>query len=953
MSGYRMAQGGRVDRSRPVSFSFDGTAYQGFAGDTLASALLANGVMLLGRSFKYHRPRGILGAGSEEPNALVSVTRGPGRFTPNLRATGVEIHDGLRAVSQNRWPSLKTDLGAINDRLGMFLPAGFYNKTFMWPRSFWDRLYEPAIRRMAGLGDAPTEIDPDHYGATYAHCDLLIVGAGPAGIDAALEASGTTKRVILIDDQDEPGGGALADPALWPWLAESLKDLAAAPNITVLNRTTAFGYYHDNFIGAVERLTDHLPHPAEGAREKLWRIRAGEVILAQGAIERPLVFAGNDVPGLMLASAARTFLHRYGVAVGRSVALMAAHDSGWHDIFALARAGVGVACIIEVRDSVEAALLAEADKLGLAVKLGHSVIDVHGRHGVKGVAIARNDGADAARLPCDALLMAGGWTPSVHLWSHSKGSLAWREDLGAYMPDRPSEKTRCVGACSGKWNFGNGLVIDALPTPLDPARIKAFVDFQNDVTAKDIHLAVREGFKSIEHIKRYTTTGMATDQGKTSNLNSLQIASEALGLPVVDIGLTTFRPPYTPQTFGALAGHAKNALFQPTRTTNIDGWADENGAVFELVAQWRRARYFPKSGEDMHAAVNRDCRAVRSSVGIFDASTLGKIEVVGPDAAEFLNRMYTNPWKALEPGRCRYGLLLKEDGFITDDGVSARLAPHRFHLTTTTGGAARVLNMMEDYLQTEWPDLNVWLTSTTEQWAVIALQGPLARKLLEPLVEGIDLSAEAFPHMAIREGTICGVPTRLFRVSFTGELGFEINVPTAYGRALWERLMADGAACGITPYGTEAMHVLRAEKGFIIVGQDTDGTVTPYDAGLDWAVGKKKPDFVGKRSLARPDIVAAGRKQLVGLLTDDPAEVLEEGAQIVVDPAQSIPMTMIGHVTSSYWSETLGRSIALALVAGGLGRLGETLHIPMPDKVVTAKVSGMVFYDPAGARLNV
>ena len=953
MSGWRIATGGRIDRERPISFSFDGKAYQGFAGDTLASALLASGVMVLGRSFKYHRPRGVLGAGSEEPNALVSVTRGAGRFTPNLRATGVEIHERLSATSQNRWPSLRNDLGAINDRLGMFLPAGFYNKTFMWPRSFWDRLYEPAIRRMAGLGDAPTQIDPDHYAATYAHCDLLIVGAGPAGIEAALEASDTAKRVILIDDQDEAGGGALADPAQWAWLEASLEALAAAPNITILRRTTAFGYYHDNFIGAVERLTDHLAEPGSGAREMLWRIRAGEVILAQGAIERPLVFAGNDVPGVMLASAARTFLGRYGVAVGKQVALMASHDSGWHDVFALARAGVGITAIIEVRDSVDAALLAEADALGIPVKLGHSVIDVHGRHAVKGLTFARNDGAGATRLACDALLMAGGWTPSVHLWSHSKGSLAWRDDLGAYVPDQPNENVRCVGACSGAWNFGSGLVIDELPTPRDATRIKAFVDFQNDVTAKDIRLAVREGFKSIEHIKRYTTTGMATDQGKTSNLNGLQIAAQALGRSVVDVGLTTFRPPYTPQTFGALAGHAKDALFQPLRQTAIDGWAQENGAVFELVAQWRRARYFPGPGEDMLAAVNRECRAVRSSVGIFDASTLGKIEVVGPDAAEFLNRMYTNPWKALEPGRCRYGLLLKEDGFITDDGVSARLAPDRFHLTTTTGGAARVLNMMEDYLQTEWADLNVWLTSTTEHWAVIAVQGPLARKLLEPMVEGIDLSPAAFPHMAIREGTICGVPTRLFRVSFTGELGFEINVPSAHGRALWERLMAAGSSHGIVPYGTEAMHVLRAEKGFIIVGQDTDGTVTPYDAGLDWAVGKKKPDFVGKRSLARPDIVASGRKQLVGLLTDDPGEVLEEGAQIVADPRQPIPMTMIGHVTSSYWSETLGRAIALALVAGGKARMGETLHIPMPGRVLTAKVSTTVFYDPEGARLDV
>jgi sarcosine oxidase, subunit alpha len=958
MSGYRLHTGGRIDRTAPVRFSFDGKHFQGFAGDTLASALLASGVTLFGRSFKYHRPRGIIGAGVEDCNALVSLTRGPdpldaGRFTPNLRATGVELYDGLTSVSQNRWPSLKHDVVAINDRLGMFFPAGFYNKTFMWPRSFWDRIYEPVIRRLAGLGAAPTAIDPDHYAATYAHCDLLIVGAGPAGLDAALEASARDKRVILIDDQDELGGGALSDRALWPWLDRTVKALRAARTVTILTRTTAFGYYHDNFIGAVQRLTDHLAHTGNAPREKLWRIRAGEVVLAQGAIERPLVFDGNDTPGVMLASAARTYALRYGVAVGRSVALMAAHDSGWHDALALAAAGVTVTAIIDVRETVDPALMAQARARGITISLGHSVIGVTGRHAVRAIEIARNNGTDRATIACDALLMAGGWTPSVHLWSHSKGTLAWRDDIGAYVPDVANESVRCVGAGAGAWNFGSGVTMGSLPTPRDANRIKAFVDFQNDVTARDIKLAVREGFKSIEHIKRYTTNGMATDQGKTSNLNGLQIASEALSRPVTAIGLTTFRPPYTPQTFGALAGHAKGALFQPLRKTPIDGWAENHGAVFEMVAQWRRARYFPQADEDMHAAVNRECVAVRNRVGMFDASTLGKIEVVGPDAAEFLNRMYTNPWKALAPGRCRYGLLLKEDGFITDDGVSARLAPDRFHLTTTTGGAARVLNMMEDYLQTEWDDLNVWLTSITEQWAVIAVQGPRARDVIAPLVSGIDLSPESFPHMAIREGTICGVPTRLFRVSFTGELGFEINVPAAHGRAVWDAVYAAGQGHGITPYGTEAMHVLRAEKGFIIIGQDTDGTVTPMDAGLDWAIGKKKPDFVGKRSLARPDIVAPGRKQLVGLLTENPNDVLEEGAQIVVDPNQPIPMTMIGHVTSSYWSAALGRSIALALVAGGQGRMGETLYIPMPGGTVRALVSPMVFLDPHGARLNV
>ena len=957
MSGERIEGLGRVDRARPVAFTFDGKSYQGFAGDTLASALLASGVTLFGRSFKYHRPRGLVGAGSEEPNGLVSVSRGPGRHTPNLLATQVELYGGLVATSQNRWPSLNFDLGSITNRLSFLFPAGFYNKTFMWPRSWWERLYEPAIRRMAGLGEAPREPDPDHYAATYAHCELLVVGAGPAGIDAALAAANGDQRVILIDEQGEIGGGALSDPAQWGWLDQSVKTLRSAPNVQILSRTTAFGYYHDNFIGAVERLTDHRPDLGDGPREKLWRIRAAEVVLAQGAIERPLVFAGNDTPGVMLASAARTWLNRYGVAVGKRPLVMASHDSGWQVAFDHVEAAVTVAAIVDIRPSVATGLIERAEALGIVVMLGSAVTEVVGDKAVTAVevtafAAAGTAGASQA-VQCDAVLMAGGWTPSIHLWSHSKGTIKWRDDLGAYVPDVAHEQCTSVGACAGEMNHGGGAMVAALPTNRDPARIKAFVDFQNDVCARDIRLAVREGFRSIEHVKRYTTTGMATDQGKTSNINGMGIASEMLSIPASAIGLTTFRPPYTPQSFGAIAGHHQGELFQPTRKTAIDAWATGRGAVFENVAQWRRARYFPVGGEDMAAATRRECRAVRASVGMFDASTLGKIEVVGPDAAEFLNRMYTNPWKALAPGRCRYGLLLKEDGFILDDGVNARLAPDRFHLTTTTGGAARVLNMMEDYHQTEWPDLKLWLTSTTEQWSVIALNGPLARTVLSGLVEDIDLSAESFPHMAIREGRICGVPTRLFRVSFTGELGFEVNVPSAHGRGVWEAIMAAGAAHDITPYGTETMHILRAEKGYIIVGQDTDGTVTPDDAGLDWAVGKNKPDFVGKRSLARPDIVAAGRGQLVGLLTEDPGEILEEGAQIVFDPNQSIPMTMVGHVTSSYWSEALGRSIAMALIAGGRQRIGETVHLPMPGRTIRAVIGSTVFYDPAGARLNV
>ena len=956
MSGYRLPAGGLIDRKAPVRLLWDGEGYTGFAGDNLASALVANGVSLFGRSFKYHRPRGLLGMGAEEPNALVTIDRGPGRVTPNLRAPALPVYEGMAATSQNRYPSLKYDLGEVNNSLSTFLPAGFYNKTFMWPRAAWEKLYEPAIRRMAGLGESPTAPDPDHYEAVYAHCEVLVIGAGPAGIEAAITAAKAdpAARVVLIDEQEEIGGGALSDPDLWDWLKAAYDDISALPNLQVLPRTTGIAYLHDNYVAAAERLTDHLPiSEATGPRERLWRFRAGEVILAQGAIERPLVFDGNDTPGVMLASAGRTLALRYGVAPGRAVAVVATHDSGWTDAIAIAKAGVNVTNIIDARATVSADLLAAARAQGITVMTAHSVIGVKGRLEVTAVETASTAGSISSTIPADCLLMAGGWTPTLHLWSHSKGTMKWDDAWGAYLPDQPFENTRVVGAGAGDWSFGSGETFAALPTPRPAHKLKAFVDFQNDVTAKDIRLAVREGFRSIEHIKRYTTNGMATDQGKTSNINGLQIASESLSKPVTAVGLTTFRPPYTPTTFGTLSGHHKGALFQPVRKSVIDPWATAHGAVFENVSQWRRARYFPQGTEDMHAAVNRECRAVRASVGIFDASTLGKIEVVGPDAAEFLNRMYTNPWKALEPGRCRYGLLLGEDGFIRDDGVSARLAPDRFHLTTTTGGAARVLNMMEDYLQTEWADLDVWLTSTTEQWAVIALQGPKAREVIAPLVDGIDLSPEAFPHMALREGTICGVPTRLFRVSFTGELGFEINVPAEHGRMVWEAIWQAGQPHHITPYGTETMHVLRAEKGYIIVGQDTDGTLTPYDAGLAWAVGKKKKDFVGKRSLDRPDMVAPGRKQLVGLLTEDPNVVLEEGAQIVANPAQAIPMTMLGHVTSSYWSEALGRSIAIAMVAGGHDRMGQTLHIPMPDATHRVTVTGTVFLDPKGSRLDV
>jgi sarcosine oxidase subunit alpha len=1030
----RTAHGGRIDRSRVLRFTFDARPYSGFAGDTLASALLANGVHLMARSFKYHRPRGVLAAGAEEPNALVAVRRDDARVTPNLRATQVELYEGLEAESQNRWPSLAFDVGALNDLLAPFIPAGFYYKTFMWPRRAWYALYEPRIRAAAGLGKSPAQPDPDRYATRFAHCDVLVVGAGPAGLAAAAAAADAGARVILCDEQSEPGGSLLADnpdaaavregrPA-GRWLTDTLSTLAANPRVRLLSRTTAFGYFPHNLLGLNQRLTDHLGEPDPALpRERQWQVRAREVVLATGAIERPLVFGGNDRPGIMLAGAARTWLNRYGVLPGTRAVVVTATDEAYATALELQEAGVFVAEIADVR-ARESAAAAAARATGIPVLQGATVLGTTGRRHVDTIRLGRLEQGVPGEVhtqPCDLVLMSGGFTPSVHLFSQSRGKLRWDEALEAFLPDAPGERLRCAGACRGVMSLaaalhdGSCVGAAAAREALDPARKgvrpaealkrsapaaderapvaaaapapppqetpgvvlpqgprvrgRAFVDWQNDVTTKDLALATREGFRSIEHVKRYTTTGMATDQGKTSNLNALAFVSRTLGKTIPEVGLTTFRMPYTPVTFGSFAGPARGELFDPVRTTPMHALACAQGAVFEDVGLWKRARYFPRGVEDMHAAVARECRAVREHCGIFDASTLGKIEVVGKDAVTFMNRLYVNAWDRLAPGRARYGVLLRDDGFVYDDGVVARMSEDRFHVTTTTGGAARVLGMMEDYLQTEWPDLSVWLTSTTEQWAVIALQGPDARRVLEGLVD-LDISAAKLPHMSVAAGHICGVPMRLFRVSFTGELGFEINVPADFGPAVWEAVWQAGVPYALTPYGTETMHVLRAEKGYIIVGQDTDGTVTPDDAGLGWAIGKNKPDFVGKRSLQRPAMQSAERRQLVGLLTSDPGRVLDEGAQVMAgaQPPEradtqvrapsgapvptGIPTRPLGHVTSSYYSAVLNRSIALALVAGGRSRMGQTLYVATPGGAVPVQVASTVFYDPNGARLN-
>ena len=992
---FRLSAGGRIDRDKAVSFRFNGRSIAGYRGDTLASALLANGVHLLGRSFKYHRPRGLLTHGSDEPNALLSVSRGAGRRDPNTRATVAEAIDGLTVTSQNHWPSLRYDVGAFNDLLSPIFAAGFYYKTFMWPRAFWNKIYEPVIRAAAGLGVAPDLPDPDRYSHRHAHCDVLVVGAGPAGLAAALAASESSQRVMLVDEQAEPGGALLHDttsviegmPA-WEWLKTTLALLESRSNVAILSRATAFGYYNHNHIAVVERVTDHLTAPrGHLPRERVWQIRAGRVVIATGAHERPLVFADNDRPGIMLAESVRAYINRYAVTPGRRIVFVTSGNSAYLAARDAKAAGLEVTLLDTRPASRCGPELAELRARGVDVIAGHTAVGSTGRKRVTGLIVApvdaRGEVGPRQLIPCDCVGMSGGWTPAVHLFSQSRGKLRFDDALDAFVAGKATQAVTTAGACRGAYDLGSCLAegwsagseamaganvsrdfsvrsksphgfvpVRVLPTDRDPARVRAFIDFQNDVTAKDIRLAVREGFESVEHVKRYTTTGMATDQGKTSNMTALGLLSQTLSRPVPQVGTTTFRPPYTPVAFGALVGPSRGELFEPIRKTPIHEWAEQRGAKFENVAMWRRAWYFPQPGEDMHAAVNRECRAVRASVGIFDASTLGKIEVVGPDAAELMNRMYVNSWSKLEPGRCRYGVMLKEDGFIFDDGVVARVAPDRFHVTTTTGGAPRVLAMMEEYLQTEWPHLNVFLTSITEQWAVIAVQGPRAREVIAPLVSDIDLSPQAFPHMSMRIGSICGVPTRLFRVSFTGELGFEINVPADYGRHVWEAVYASGQQFGITAYGTEAMHVLRAERGFIIVGQDTDGTVTPDDAGLGGMVGKNKPDFVGKRSLDRPDIKARGRRQLVGLATDDPALTLDEGAQIVLDPHQSVPMKILGHVTSSYYSVNCGRSIALAVVADGRALKGSGVYVTVANGFARAVITDPCFFDPKGERVN-
>ena len=987
-----------------IDFTFNGKAYQGIAGDTLASALLANGVDVVGRSFKYARPRGIFGHGAEEPNGIIQLGRGAGTV-PNLKATQVELYQGLEASSVNGWPSVDFDVMGLIGAFGRLMPPGFYYKTFMYPKKLW-MTYEHFIRKAAGLGETPKEADPDSYDKLNQHCDVLVVGAGPAGLVAAREAARTGARVIIADEQAQFGGSLLASkqevdglPASL-WVASLVAELMVYTNVQMLPRSTVFGYYDHNFLTILERRTDHLGLSSDsGTRQRMHRVRAAQVVLAAGAFERPLVFAHNDIPGVMLASSVSTYVNRYGVAPGHKLVVFTTNDNAYQTALDWHQTGREIVAVVDTRPNLSGDIVAVVKALGIQVIAGHGLIEAQGSKRVTCALVAPINEAGThvtgavQRLACDLIACSGGWSPAVHLSSHTGAKPEWDEDIVGFRPGNSKQQERSAGACRGTLDLtgclsegasagaqaamlsghGDGnlqfpaIVVDEyaqqpqqalflVPHTKIPSRAPSqFVDFQLDVSASAIELAVREGFESVEHVKRYTALGFGTDQGKLGNINGMAILANALNQTITETGTTIFRPSYTPTTFGAIAGRDVNSLFDPTRFTAVHRWHVEQGAEFEDVGQWKRPWYFPKQDETMRQAVDREGLAVRHSVGILDASTLGKIDVQGPDAAEFITRMYTNSYLKLAPGKCRYGVMLKEDGMIFDDGVCACLDDNHYLIFTTTGGAAGVLAWLELWQQTEWPELQVYFTSVTDHWTTATVTGPNARKVIAKVCSDIDLSSDAFSFMDWREGTVAGVKARVFRISFTGELSYEVNVPAHYGRHVWEALIAAGEEFNITPYGTETMHVLRAEKGFIIVGQDTDGSMTPADMNMDWVVGKNKAfSFIGKRSLLRSDTVRGDRKQLVGLKPLNDKAVLPEGAQVVFDAKQKIPMAMQGHVTSSYYSACLGHSIALAVIKGGHERLGQVVHCPLADgRSIASEIVSSVFYDPQGERHHV
>ncbi len=1000
----RLSKGGRlIDRSTSQEFTFNGKRLQGFKGDTLAAALLANDQMLVGRSFKYHRPRGVVGSGVEEPNALVNLGKG-GRFEPNQRATTTELFNGLEATSQNHWPSLEFDVGVVNNYAARFLPAGFYYKTFIQPRAAWKHFFEPIIRQSAGLGKAPKDRDADRYEQAYAYCDLLVVGGGIAGLQAALVAGRAGLRVILLEQTAHWGGRAPVDgdvidgkPAQ-AFVEAAVAELAGMDHVTLKVRTMGAGVYDHGYVLADERVADHTPGDGR-PKHRLWRIRAGKILTATGAIERPLSFAGNDIPGVMLAGAVRDFVVNWAVSPGDRTVIVTNNDDAYRTAIALKEAGLEVPAIIDARATVSGDLPAKARAMGIRIEAGRAVAKVKGGKRVTGVAIClqAGEGAVLDEIACDAVAMSGGWSPVVHLFSHCGGKLIWDNAQAHFRPDaaRPplnhdgAAMVYAAGIANGAMTAAavladadaqarvavaalGGTAAEApvpqaatvTEQPMDAVWImpqgathalksKMWLDYQNDVKVSDVQLAAREGYESVEHTKRYTTLGMATDQGKLSNINGLAVLAGSLNADIPQVGTTTFRPPYTPVTLGALAGESRGEIFQPLRKTPMHGWHEAKGAYLEPVGLWRRPYCFPRTGETHEQAVHREVLNTRSALGLLDASTLGKIIVKGPDAGKFLDMLYTGVMSTLPIGKCRYGLMCNEQGFLSDDGVVARIDEDTWLCHTTSGGADRIHAWMEDWLQCEWWDWQVYAANVTEQYAQVAVVGPNARKLLEKL-GGMDVSKEALPFMAWADGTLGGFPCRVYRISFSGELSYEIAVPASVGLAFWEKLHEAGAEFGAMPYGTEALHVMRAEKGFIMIGDETDGTIIPQDLNLGWAISKKKADYLGKRGQERTYLASPDRWKLAGFETLD-GSVVPDGAYI---PAPGVngnnQRNTQGRVTSTYFSPTLKRGIAMGLIKGGLDRKGEVVEFTTLSGTGTikARVVDPVFYDKDGERVN-
>lgn len=975
--------GGLINRSATLSFRFDGISYQGYAGDTLASALLANGVRLMGRSFKYHRPRGVLTAGSEEPNALVELRTG-GRQEPNTRATVAELYDGFVAHSQNRWPSLEHDFMAINDRFSNFLSAGFYYKTFMWPRAFWEKLYEPIIRKAAGLGSLTGEADPDVYDKGFLHCDLLVIGAGPSGLAAALTAGRAGAQVIIADEDFRLGGrllaetGGLSEQSGVEWVEQTQAELSSLPNVRVMRRTTVFGAYDHGVYGAVERNTDHLTAPEAGKpRQTSWRIYSKRALVATGAIERPIGFENNDRPGVMLAGATRAYVNRYAASPARSVVIFANSDEAHQTARDLIAKGIEVPAVVDIRPDAPAVEGAE-------VLAGAQIVGTKGRLGLTSVTVRLANGQTRV-IACGALAMSGGWNPNLGLTCHQRGRPVWNEDIHAFVPGQGLPQGQSVaGAAMGEMSThaaltgGAAKALDALsdlgfaapslqlpkaedaPVSLTPfwhvsGAKRAWLDFQNDVTVKDVKLAHQENFTAVEHLKRYTTLGMATDQGKTSNVGALAVMAELTDKSIPETGTTIFRPPYTPVSMGALAGRSVGKEFHPTRLTPSHKWAEEQGAVFVEVGNWLRAQWFPQKGEThWRQSVDREVLATRNSVGICDVTTLGKIDVQGSDAAEFLNKIYANGFAKLPVNKVRYGLMLREDGFAYDDGTAARLAEDHFVVTTTTANAVLVYRNMEFARQCLWPDLDVQLISTTEAWAQYAVAGPNARRLLQKIVDPMfDISNEAFPFMGCAEITVCGgCRARLFRISFSGELAYEIAVPTRYGDALIREMMAAGEEFNVTPYGTEALGVMRIEKGHA-AGNELNGTTTALNLGLERMVSSKK-DFIGNVLSRREGMNARDALNLVGLRPVDTSKPVPAGGHLMATTGPVDAAHDQGYVTSAAYSPILESAIGLGFVKSGFERMGEQLRLvnPLEEQDVLVEIVSPHFVDPKGEKLR-